>query len=73
MSIFEFASYGGFHFLAVTLQRLCILFHDFWFDVTYEKKKKQKQRQRVRESIFHKLRLLTGGITIYTKVSLHRK
>lgn len=38
MSIFEFASYGGFHFLAVTLQRLCILFHDFWFDVTYEKK-----------------------------------
>lgn len=36
MSIFEFASYGGFHYLAVKLQRLCILSHGFWFDVTYK-------------------------------------
>ena len=67
MSIFEFASYGGFHFLAVTLQRLCILSHDFWFDVTYEKKTEtETEGSRIHFP-------LTGGITIYTKVSLHRK
>lgn len=51
MSIFEFASYGGFHFLAVTLQCLCILSHDFWFDVTYEKKK-NRNRDRGFENPF---------------------